>query len=155
MICYIAEPQWTDVRQSCSPWEPRSWPICSPARWTNRQGTLSEPPLSCPATLRPELYGRGPGDKTRGGYVISYSSWSHWLDKTNKWAVCLLICRSYLGPQRHQPAGHLSIPQCLFMLFQGGVDLGAVAEQYVVCGSWAEKQGGQWVTELLSGTWKG
>lgn len=40
----------------------------------------------------------------------------------------------YLGPEGHQPAGYLSVSQSLFIVFQTGVDLGAVAEQYVVHG---------------------
>lgn len=46
--------------------------------------------------------------------------------------------QTHLGPVRHQSAGHLSIQQSLFIVSEAGVDLGAVAEEYVVqwCCRW-------------------
>lgn len=40
----------------------------------------------------------------------------------------------YLRPLGHESTGHLCIHQSLFIVFQTRVDLGAVAEQYVVHG---------------------
>lgn len=40
----------------------------------------------------------------------------------------------YLGPVGHESAGHLSVHQSLFIVFETRVDLGAIAEQYVVHG---------------------
>ena len=40
----------------------------------------------------------------------------------------------YLGPVRLESAGHLSVSQSHFIVFQTTVDLGAIAEQYMVHG---------------------
>lgn len=45
-------------------------------------------------------------------------------------------CQPYLGPVGHESAGHLSVHQSLFIVFETRVDLGAIAEQYVVHGCW-------------------
>lgn len=47
------------------PCEPQSWPAYSPALWTDRPGTPSELPPSCPATPEPGPYEHDPAGRRK------------------------------------------------------------------------------------------
>lgn len=48
------------------------------------------------------------------------------------------LCSVYLGPPGLESADHLSVSQSLVIVFQTGVDLGAVAEENVVQRCWRQ-----------------
>lgn len=119
----------------CLPCKPQSWPVYSPAPRTERAGTPSEPPLSGPETPEPGPYVHDPAGTNRQATDLLSTS-ELFTFSPNK-AGCRV---SYLGPERHQSAGHLSISQSFVVVLQTGVDLGAVTEQNVVQGSWGGRK---------------
>lgn len=120
------------------PFELRSRPLYSPALWTDRPGTLSEPPPSCPTTPGPGLYEHNPVAREKIHFFVTI--WKLFaFEAVHHISVChdeATVCVPYLGPVRPKSAGHLSLSQSLFIVFQTGVDLGAITEQYVVHGCW-------------------
>lgn len=116
------------------PCEPQPWPVYSQALWTDRLGTLSEPPPSCPMTPGPVPYEHDPAgkrmaDKLPNCYMAALHISPAHTDREQSQS-----CLPYLGPVGHESAGHLSVYQSLVVVFEAGVDLGAIAEQYVVHG---------------------